>query len=61
VLVKIKYKEEYNDMKKYVYFPYHITPEYEKKSEASKLLNQVMLGSVFSSVVGLSAIQSIYP
>nr|CAB3264277.1 nebulin [Phallusia mammillata] len=35
----VKYKEEYNDMKKYIYFPYHITPEYESKSDSSKVLS----------------------
>nr|XP_039266499.1 nebulin-like isoform X8 [Styela clava] len=34
-----KYREDYEDMKKYIYFPYHITPQYEKYSEASKLLS----------------------
>lgn len=28
-------------MKKYIYFPYHITPQYEKLMEASKILSSI--------------------
>ena len=43
VFWQVKYKEEYNDLKKYVYFPYHITPQYEKDVAARKNLDMVNL------------------